>query len=292
MTTPETKSTAEARDPLLRAPVFSGAAFSEPLKEAVLEALWPQTDEEERSGPCPVDDFDSYFEYLEHQCSHERRELHAIQTFDDVIALLDVIKKHQTKSLDHILDMVRATTSNQALSAADEDKLLESIEFVVRCWLMINVCIAPRSSGRWYHIFRGQPLPWPRTDSLSQAIQRSLAVPSTMDHSGVASGDFPDIFNVVDMKKIVGFKVMWTNNLGDHLVVRGRFVYLFSQELSDAFDNAKPRGMRQWLHDRRDMGQWWNYWFIVMGLTLTVLFGLIQSVTGILQVINERSGED
>ncbi|KAL2270851.1 hypothetical protein VTJ83DRAFT_222 [Remersonia thermophila] len=94
---------------------------------------------------------------------------------------------------------------------------------------MINVSITPRSPGRWYHFFRGQPLQWARTDSVGQVIQRGLAMPSTMGHIVAASGDFPDIFNVVDMKNIVGFKVMWTNNLADHLVVRGRFVYLFSQ---------------------------------------------------------------
>lgn len=54
---------------------------------------------------------------------------------------------------------------------------------------------------------------------------------------------------------------------------------------SDAFDKMRPSGLVQWWHDRRDMGRWWNYWLVVAGLVLTVLFGLVQSVTGVLQVI-------
>lgn len=54
--------------------------------------------------------------------------------------------------------------------------------------------------------------------------------------------------------------------------------------IEEAFGKAKPTGFFQWWHDRRDMQQWWGFWLVVAGIFLTVLFGLIQSVTGILQV--------
>lgn len=64
--------------------------------------------------------------------------------------------------------------------------------------------------------------------------------------------------------------------------------YHFWQEkltiIEEAFGKAKPTGFFQWWHDRRDMQQWWGFWLVVAGIFLTVLFGLIQSVTGILQV--------
>jgi hypothetical protein len=54
--------------------------------------------------------------------------------------------------------------------------------------------------------------------------------------------------------------------------------------IAEVFERSKPATFRQQWHDRRDMGQWWAFWLVVTGILLTVLFGLIQSVTGIIQV--------
>jgi hypothetical protein len=54
--------------------------------------------------------------------------------------------------------------------------------------------------------------------------------------------------------------------------------------IAEALERSKPATVSQWWHDRRDMGQWWGFWLLVMGIFLTVLFGLIQSITGIIQV--------
>ena len=55
--------------------------------------------------------------------------------------------------------------------------------------------------------------------------------------------------------------------------------------IEDAFERSKPRSVSQWWHDRRDIQQWSGFWLVVVGIFLTVLFGLIQSITGIIQVI-------
>jgi hypothetical protein len=54
-----------------------------------------------------------------------------------------------------------------------------------------------------------------------------------------------------------------------------------------AFDTSKPGTVRQWIHDTRDGNQFYTFWFAVLAIFLTPLFGLIQSVTGILQVIKD-----
>ncbi|KAI1366710.1 hypothetical protein F5Y08DRAFT_351137 [Xylaria arbuscula] len=59
--------------------------------------------------------------------------------------------------------------------------------------------------------------------------------------------------------------------------------------IEDAFEKAKPRSFRQWWHDTRDMQQWWGFWLVITGLFLTVLFGLIQSITGIIQVARSNN---
>ncbi|KAL1882855.1 hypothetical protein Daus18300_000493 [Diaporthe australafricana] len=54
--------------------------------------------------------------------------------------------------------------------------------------------------------------------------------------------------------------------------------------LKQVFDEAQPRTLSQWWNDRRNGVQWYTFWVAVLVLVLTVLFGLIQSVEGALQV--------
>jgi len=54
-----------------------------------------------------------------------------------------------------------------------------------------------------------------------------------------------------------------------------------------AFDTSKPGTFRQWFYDKRDGNQFYTFWFAVLAIILTLVFGLIQSVTGILQVIKD-----
>ena len=54
--------------------------------------------------------------------------------------------------------------------------------------------------------------------------------------------------------------------------------------LAEAFDKTEPKGLSQWWADKRKRVQWFTFWIAVTVLILTIIFGLIQSVTGILQV--------
>jgi hypothetical protein len=63
------------------------------------------------------------------------------------------------------------------------------------------------------------------------------------------------------------------NYLHDRLVI-----------IVEAFDKAEPKGVSQWWTDRRKRVQWFTFWIASVVLLLTIIFGLIQSITGILQV--------
>ncbi|KAK0627598.1 hypothetical protein B0T14DRAFT_420955 [Immersiella caudata] len=54
--------------------------------------------------------------------------------------------------------------------------------------------------------------------------------------------------------------------------------------LKQAFDESSPRGLRQWWNDRRNSVQWYTFWVAIWVFAMTVFFGLMQSVTGVLQV--------
>ncbi|KAL9620384.1 MAG: hypothetical protein Q9160_005084 [Pyrenula sp. 1 TL-2023] len=54
--------------------------------------------------------------------------------------------------------------------------------------------------------------------------------------------------------------------------------------IQDAYDGATPRNLRQWWYNRRDRVTWATFWLAFLVFALTVLFGVIQSVTGVMQV--------
>lgn len=53
--------------------------------------------------------------------------------------------------------------------------------------------------------------------------------------------------------------------------------------LKQAFDDSEPKTIRQWWSDDRKKVQWYTFWIAAVILLLTVVFGLIQSLTGIVQ---------
>jgi hypothetical protein len=53
--------------------------------------------------------------------------------------------------------------------------------------------------------------------------------------------------------------------------------------LHEAYQKAVPTSLKQWWHDRRDSSQWTTFWLAVVAILSALLFGLIQSITGIIQ---------
>lgn len=54
--------------------------------------------------------------------------------------------------------------------------------------------------------------------------------------------------------------------------------------LKQVYDEAEPGNISQWWYDRRNGVQWYTFWVAVLVLVLTIVFGLVQSVEGALQV--------
>lgn len=54
--------------------------------------------------------------------------------------------------------------------------------------------------------------------------------------------------------------------------------------LAEVFDKSEPKGVLNWWMDRRNRVQWYTFWVAATVLALTLVFGLIQSITGVLQV--------
>lgn len=56
------------------------------------------------------------------------------------------------------------------------------------------------------------------------------------------------------------------------------------QQIQDLYDKKTPSGLAQWWFDRRNRVQWATFWVAFLVLLLTIIFGLIQSITGVMQV--------
>ena len=56
------------------------------------------------------------------------------------------------------------------------------------------------------------------------------------------------------------------------------------REVQRRYDNARPKTLTQWWFDRRNRFEWATFWTAVVVFILTLVFGVIASVTGILQV--------
>ncbi|KAK8024885.1 hypothetical protein PG990_002708 [Apiospora arundinis] len=54
--------------------------------------------------------------------------------------------------------------------------------------------------------------------------------------------------------------------------------------LRQAYDDATPRTIAQWWHDRRNGVQWYTFWVAILVLVLTAFLGLVQCVESALQV--------
>lgn len=87
-----------------------------------------------------------------------------------------------------------------------------------------------------------------------------------------------------DLDVEVGISCNTPRNLEHYDYWHDRFSLLLS-----TFETARPNRLRQWLHDKRDSNQFFTFWFAVFAIVLTLFSGLVQSVTGIIQVIRGRN---
>lgn len=70
----------------------------------------------------------------------------------------------------------------------------------------------------------------------------------------------------------------------DRQIERFRFWHDRLVVLKQVFDEATPKTLSQWWYDRRNGVQWYTFWVAAIVLGLTLVFGLIQSLEGALQV--------
>ncbi|KAM7206007.1 hypothetical protein V8F33_000837 [Rhypophila sp. PSN 637] len=336
--------------------IFTNIPLSQPFRQALVSRLWPGTFLDEADDTS----LQAYLSQTQREFTIGFAGHHAVETFSDLFLILELIRSDTSMCLAELRQNILDRRPKLALATASQ--LSTSIELAVRLWLMVSVKITMPSHRRLLEA----SLPWPDNLSLLEVFQRHLTQPSITQTPGI--GIFSEYLNVVDMKKIANIRVLWTNNLGEHLAMQGQTLYIFQHvaairqlmaspssdlflphpliketlttlnlliphdspasntwlrseistyeldpellyraipasrnkadfifwhdrmdALSEYFDRTKPTSILQWWHDRRDMGLWWNYWLIVVTIALALFFGLVQSVTGLVQVFQNAA---
>lgn len=196
--------------------IFSQTPPSPAVIDAFLSLLWPPTgNHHPQQNP---DEFGAYFVYFQQECRQDIANNHAMQTYADLALILGIIRGNPSANLTGIRALIKNTN---AVLASDERKLSLSIELVVRLWLMVSVKIIMPVYRNDFEV----SLPWPDDQSLSDVLRRHISQPTASHLS--ALDKFSPYFNIVHMRDIAGFRVLWTNNLADHLTMRGTAIYMF-----------------------------------------------------------------
>jgi hypothetical protein len=178
-------------------------------RQTVVEHLWgtrqsPRDDLPE--GKAQLDAFfDTYFEYYAAQCATIDGKHSSVETHSDIIDIALLLQQPLPR------EEVRKQMSD-FLKDAGEDQHNSSINLVARLLLMIKFGDVP------HECLGGRPVEW-NSGTFSEFIHGHFSPPPaysspacTHDHIKLGKQ-----FNALNVQRIAGIRIFWTDNLADHL---------------------------------------------------------------------------
>jgi hypothetical protein len=149
--------------------------------------------------------FDMYFKYYAQQCDlighesyDESGERSPVQTHRDIMVIAQLLQQPLTRA------EVRKGMSDY-LKSEDKDQLESSINLVARLLLMIRVGDVPQECSR--------PLKW-EEGNLGEFVHECFSTSPTRRNDRIK---LEKSFNALNVQRIGGIKILWTDNLADHL---------------------------------------------------------------------------
>ncbi|KAK3321727.1 hypothetical protein B0H66DRAFT_531095 [Apodospora peruviana] len=178
---------------------------------------------------------------MEHERAVFDPGVHIISRYGDLYHLVTIINQHRMQSRRQLVQIVRAQLPVPAV--IPDQRVLNSIDFAVRCCLMIRFNRPGGVQPGGEHLY-----PWLRRSlrsTINGTIPRRIRDSGTYElrinqFPGMPGGpltgtvkrpedeldldrEFPDLFTLADMDKLTGFTIQYTSNLLEHLrVVRFR----------------------------------------------------------------------
>lgn len=180
---------------------------SRPLRSTAVEQLWgPQPSGNALlEGKANVEAFfDSYFRYYSQQCDligrHAKGRYSSVETHSDIMEIARLLQ--QPLSRDEVWNRMSGF-----LKAANKEQHENSINLVARLLLMVKFGNILHECGGGRHI------EWSH-GNLAEFVHDYFSRPPACGHERVK---LEKSFNALNLQRIAGIKIRWTDNLADHL---------------------------------------------------------------------------
>ncbi|KAK4461478.1 hypothetical protein QBC42DRAFT_270086 [Cladorrhinum samala] len=381
--------------------------LSDPVKAAISKSFWGHdpallqtTQRLHSSGSKSRINLDPYFAYYTKQCRHALHDggRHvATRTHADIVSCADMLKTNMTRREIRDAIAVRSKLGSKSPRHPNASEMIDSsIDLSASLLLMTNFgsCsygFSGKARLSWESESEPEPEPRPQhalapppphQSSLRDFLEAYFAPDPPSHASSLSSSTVTEtvklekIFKASNLCRIAGLRIVWTDNLADHLRLSDddtrvhifhhasflqaqspdtqaclfpvglveetlktlallfpssdaetkawldglpalgsttgadgeegeidkrvthcgrlktddrridRFRYWRDRliMLKQVFDEAQPKTIQQWWYDSRNGVQWYTFWVAVLVLVLTIVFGLIQSIEGALQV--------
>ena len=300
--------------------------------------------------------YESFFTRYARLCklaANKDREVEQV-THWHLVEIITLLKNH-----DSTREEVAATFMQNLVVPRSVNLATILVDLAAGLWLMLSISKYPGD------ISYDEPIIWRDDEKLKHGLNKGPVDQSFSHHySSTDLVKLPQAFTAAHLEQIVGIKVIWTNNLADHLLLKdddtklmlfhqvsilklhekslttllpkflvdetirsisllmppvlGELNPWFQQQrkenlidaqagvcdrlnsserqiekfiywrdrlvlLKRTFDDAEPRSISQLWWDDRKKTQWFTFWVAVLVFIMTVFFGVVQSVAGIVQ---------
>lgn len=180
---------------------------SRSLRPAAVEQLWgPQPSKLTLlGGKANLEAFfDLYFGYYAQQCDligrHAKGRYSSVETHRDIMDIARLLQQHLSR--EEVWKLM-----SDFLKAADKEQHENSINLVARLLFMIKFGDIPHECGGGRHI------EWSH-GSLVEFVHNYFSHPPACGHERIK---LEKSFNALNLQRIAGIQISWTDNLADHL---------------------------------------------------------------------------
>lgn len=181
----------------------------------LVNIFWPQAGL--TIGHFHADSYTSFLEYIGDELGELRhhQSRFATDNFDRIAELIQTLRQNSTKPLSGLISDLQSSFLN-----VDENAIKRSIELTVRLWLTLNVNSTAIAVGPI--LAHAGMLEWSTGQSLDTLIASQFGTSSREKSvlSHPTSKDLPTVgpdFTAANLVNICSIKLIWSNNLADHL---------------------------------------------------------------------------
>ena len=176
-------------------------------RQQIIFSLWDLdiSNRPGQSSSCQMEQFNAFFFYYTRQCVtalHDNGRFVALRKHQDILDIAAILKKEITR------DEVKTQLLN--VQYQNNERINGSIDLVVRLLLMMEIGHVPNSFSGYRDIL------W-ETGSLREFVASHFPPVAAIEDRSNKRVKLEKVFIARNFGRIAGIKIVWTDNLADHL---------------------------------------------------------------------------